>query len=263
MSFRSLGLVLAGVLLALHCAEAPTPPDTASAEAGEPVVTDTAAWLIERAIVAQGGDRLEGRTVRFSFREREYSARLDGGRFVYTRAQELEGDRIVDSLTNRGLVRYRNGRRELLSAKDSLAYANSVNSVIYFALLPRFLRDQAVISEYLGRVEIEDRGYHKLFVSFRPEGGGQDYEDEFVYWFDTSDFSMDYLAYNYITDGGGARFRSAYNVREVDGIRFADYVNWAPPNDRRDVERFDSLYAAGLLDTLSLIELEGVEVVDY
>ena len=256
MFFRYTCALLCGLLLFLHCAEAPDPaPEPAPA----PIITDTAAWLIEQAIDAQGIDRLADRTVAFRFRDRGYTATFDAGRFVYTRTQQTEaGDELVDSLTNQGLVRYRNGRREILSAKDSSAYANSVNSVIYFALLPRFLRDPAVVTEYLGRVSIGDQTYYKLGVGFRPEGGGKDYEDEFVYWFDTTDFSLDYLAYNYLTDGGGARFRSAYNVRLVDSIRFADYVNWAPPNDRRDVRQFDSLYRAGLLDTLSLIETEGV-----
>lgn len=250
--------LLCGTFLFLHCAEAPEPTSTPDTE---PVVSDSAAWLIERAIDAQGIDRLADRTVAFRFRDLDYTATFDEGRFIYTRTQQTEaGDQLVDSLNNQGLVRYRNGQRETLSAKDSSAYANSVNSVIYFALLPRFLRDPAVVSDYLGQTRIGNQAYHKLQVSFRPEGGGKDYEDEFVYWFDATDFELDYLAYNYLTDGGGARFRSAYNVRRIDSIRFADYVNWAPPNDRRDVQQFDSLYAAGLLDTLSLIETEGVMV---
>jgi hypothetical protein len=255
MTIRN-GLLLLGLAALLsHCAEAPT---AATAPPAEAVISDTASWLIEQAIAAQGIDRLGERTVSFRFRELDYSAAFAEGRFTYTRTQIEAGDTLVDTLTNAGLVRYRNGTREPLTPKDSAAYANSVNSVIYFALLPRFLRDPAVVSDYLGQTRIGDQAYHKLSVGFRPEGGGKDYEDEFVYWFDTSDFSLDYLAYNYLTDGGGARFRSAYNVRYVDSIRFADYLNWKPQNDRRDVQRFDSLYQAGLLDTLSRIETEGV-----
>ncbi len=255
MNFRHGLLLLMLATLFSRCAEAPTDSTVAPPET---VISDTATWLIERAIAAQGIDRLGERTVSFRFRQRDYSAAFAAGRFVYTRSQVVEGDTLVDTLTYSGLVRYRNGTYEPLTPKDSAAYANSVNSVIYFALLPRFLRDPAVVSDYLGQVRIGDQTYHKLTVGFRPEGGGKDYEDEYVYWFDTSDFSMDYLAYNYLTDGGGARFRSAYNVRYVDSIRFADYLNWKPRNDRRDVQRFDSLYQAGLLDTLSRIETKGV-----
>ena len=97
-------------------------------------------------------------------------------------------------------------------------------------------------------------------VGFSEDGGGRDFDDEYVYWFKTSDFSLDYLAYNFQVDGGGARFRKAYNPRRVGGIRFVDYLNMKPQNDFRVVTAFDSLYEAGGLDSLSLIILEDVEV---
>ena len=71
---------------------------------------------------------------------------------------------------------------------------------------------------------------------------------------------MDYLAYNYLTDGGGARFREAYNVRQIKGVRFADYINYEPEPETREVERFDSLYNEGKLKELSRIDTEDVVV---
>ena len=41
-------------------------------------------------------------------------------------------------------------------------------------------------------------------------------------------FEIDYLAYNYVTDGGGVRFRSAINKRRVNGLLVQDYINYAP-----------------------------------
>jgi hypothetical protein len=40
------------------------------------------------------------------------------------------------------------------------------------------------------------------------------------------------LAYNYITDGGGVRFRSAINKRRVNGLLVQDYINYAPLNKK-------------------------------
>ena len=37
---------------------------------------------------------------------------------------------------------------------------------------------------------------------------------------------MDHLAYSYETDGGGVSFRKGHNFRELNGMRFADYVNF-------------------------------------
>ena len=71
---------------------------------------------------------------------------------------------------------------------------------------------------------------------------------------------MDYLAYNYQVDGGGARFRETYNVRTIDGIRFADYVNYKPVPKTLEVSTFDSLFVNGQLEELSRIDTENVEV---
>lgn len=166
----------------------------------------------------------------------------------------------ADILTNEGFRRLIEGRQTALSTKDSSAYANSVNSVIYFALLPCFLQDPAVRLTGLGTARIAGEEYDKLQVTFRQEGGGKDFEDTFVYWFHRNRHTLDFLAYHYLTDGGGARFRKAVNTREVGGFRFADYINYQPKTDRRDVAVFDSLYEHGSLKELSRIELEAIEV---
>jgi len=163
-------------------------------------------------------------------------------------------------LNNKGLFREINGQKVSLSPKDSSAYSNSVNSVLYFALLPYFLNDPAVNATYLGEADIKGEPYHEIMVTFSKEGGGKDHEDEFVYWIHQERHTMDYLAYNYLTDGGGARFREAYNTRTVEGIRFADYINYKPEGDSRDVATFDSLFEAGKLEELSRIDSENVQV---
>lgn len=238
-------------------------PNEPASDFAEQEVTDldSATWIVRKAIARHGGEQLQHSRIAFDFRERHYvSERLDG-QYTYERIwQDTSGDNYRDVLTNTKLYREINGQQVKLTAKDSSAYANSVNSVIYFALLPYFLEDPAAQKSYLGKGSIKDQEYHKIQVTFRPEGGGKDFEDEFVYWIHPADFTMDYLAYNYITDGGGARFREAYHVREISGIRFADFINYEPVPDSRVVADFDSLYDAGAMKELSRIDLENIEV---
>lgn len=222
---------------------------------------DSATWIVNQAIATHGGKNIENSRISLDFRDRHYISDRKGGQFTYERIwQDTSGDNYRDVLTNEELYREINGERVTLSAKDSSAYANSTNSVIYFALLPYFLNDPAVRKSYLGKGQIKGQSYYEIKVTFRQEGGGKDYEDEFLYWIHTEDFTMDYLAYNYITDGGGARFREAYNVRTIEGIRFADYINYKPTPDTKEVAIFDDLYNRGELEELSRIESKNIEV---
>jgi len=81
-----------------------------------------------------------------------------------------------------------------------------------------------------------------------------------MYWINKTDFTVDYLAYNYHVNEGGTRFREAYNIREVEGIRFADYNNYEPAEKFPPLQSLDSLYTSGSLSLLSKIELEDVTV---
>jgi hypothetical protein len=219
----------------------------------------SAASIIQSALEAHGSAYLDSSQVQFRFRKHAYEAERQGGRYVYTRTLVAEnGDTIRDQLTNEALRRSINGEPVELSSKDSAAYAGSVNSVVYFALLPYSLQDPAVQTEYLGQTKVKGEPYDKIKVTFKQAGGGTDYEDEYVYWFHHDRHTMDYLAYNYQVNGGGARFREAYNIREVNGVRFADYRNYKPVPDTRAVVTFDSLFEAGALEQVSLIETENV-----
>lgn len=223
---------------------------------------DLAQTVIDQAIAAQGGSTINLSTIDFDFRNRHYRASRENGQYQYERLFTIDstGQKVQDVLTNQGLTRFVEGVKVPLSAKDSAAYANSVNSVIYFALLPYFLNDPAVQKTYLDSVTIKGQPYHKIKVSFGQEGGGKDYEDEYVYWFHRKTLTMDYLAYNYHTDEGGARFRQAYNARTISGIRFADYYNYEPVFPTLEVERFDRLFQQDSLKLLSEINTENIQV---
>jgi|GEM_PF-72096 hypothetical protein len=219
--------------------------------------------IVDRAIARHGGSLYEHCIVKFTFRDRQYKATRRGASYQYERVwTDSTGQQLRDVLSNGGLYREINGKRVELSAADQAKYASSVNSVIYFALLPYFLNDKAVIKNYLGEVNVRAQPYHKIAVTFQQEGGGEDFEDEYVYWLHRDSLTMDYLAYNYREEGGGARFRSAYNVRYVNGIRFADYVNYAPQDTtNQEVATFDRLFETGGLQEFSKIETQNVEVI--
>ncbi|MCR9084335.1 MAG: hypothetical protein NXH89_18040, partial [Cyclobacteriaceae bacterium] len=92
------------------------------------------------------------------------------------------------------------------------------------------------------------------------DGGGEDFDDEFLYWIGTEDFYVDFMAYSYHTDGGGVRFREVSSVVTVDGIRFQNYLNFKPEDKNTPVENMQELYEKGNLELLSEINLENIQV---
>jgi hypothetical protein len=167
---------------------------------------------------------------------------------------------VIDHLNNQGFSRTVNGDPVTLSDKNSTAYANSVNSVAYFAFLPYGLNDAAVNKEYLGMEELEGDDFHLIKVTFEEEGGGEDHQDEFLYWIDQDDFRIDYMAYSYHTDGGGLRFRKAIKSHEVSGLILQDYENYKPEDETIPVEEISALFKQDSLSLLSEILLEDIRV---
>ena len=165
-------------------------------------------------------------------------------------------------MVNSGLNRFVNDSLVEIEDKKRAAYAASVNSVIYFAFLPLSLNDAAVNKTYVGKVDMNEKTYHKIKVTFNAEGGGEDFEDIFFYWFDEEDYSLDYLAYSYNEDHGkGVRFREAYNVREVNDVVIQDYNNYKPKKeDGFILEHIDEAFLNGELELLSKIELDEVAI---
>ncbi len=233
---------------------------TTVSEAVEPEL-DQASKIVNAAIERHGGELYTKSFVEFDFRNRHYTSRREGGKFTYERIfEDEENNSIRDVLSNDGFFREINGEKTELPEDRIKAYSNSVNSVLYFVLLPYYLNDGAVNKTYLGESTIKGTEYHKIQITFDEEGGGKDHEDVFVYWFNKETYTLDYLAYNYIVEGGGARFREAYNVRTIEGIRFADFINYKPIPDTKDVTTFDKLFEEGQLKEVSRIDSENVRV---
>ena len=178
--------------------------------------------IVDKSIAVSGGDRYKTSDISFDFRDRKYILQRIDGKKILKRIKKNDTLDIVDVKTAQGFERYVDGK--LAQIPDSLAnsYANSVNSVHYFAYLPYGLNDQAVIKEYLDEVVIKDKKYHKIKVTFKQENGGDDFDDVYIYWFNAKTFKPDYLAYEFHVNDGGLRFREAFNERTVNGIRFVD-----------------------------------------
>ena len=218
--------------------------------------------IVDKAIEVSGMEKMKNAEASFTFRKHTYSYKRQNGQFTYTRIGKNRDSSLVrDIYTNKGFTRYIDETMASITEERKNAYTNSVNSVMYFAFLPLWLKDPAVILKDLGKSSIKGKEYHKIRVTFQQEGGGDDFEDVFLYWFDVEDYSMDYLAYKYFTGKGGMRFREAYNQRTVDGITLQDYRNLQPKiKDGVPFEQIEKAFENGKLEELSIIELKNMKI---
>jgi hypothetical protein len=217
--------------------------------------------IVDKAIEVSGGENYNNFELEFDFRDKHYRLVRNQGSYTYERQFVDSLNTIKDELSNSGFKRYIDN--ELTAVADSMAvkYTSSVNSVHYFIQLPFGLNDAAVNKAYIDLVTINNQKYHKLKVTFNQEGGGEDYEDVFVYWINVENFKTEYIAYSYAEDDGlGLRFREAYNERYINGLRFVDYKNYKPESSNADVLNLDVLFEANKLKLLSKIENENITV---
>jgi hypothetical protein len=205
-----------------------------------PKNTNEAQRIVDLAIEAHGVKRLGSSRLEFDFRQHHYVAIRNGGLYSYQRVLKDTARTVPDTM--------------------AVKYAGSINSVIYFATLPYSLNDPAVRKKYLGKTTLDGQPYHKVEVTFKEAGGGEDFQDVFHYWFHEENHTMDFLAYLYYTEGGGTRFRKATRRHVVNGVILQDYVNYKPGNDSRDLLALEELYRNGELEELSKIELRNIAI---
>lgn len=217
--------------------------------------------IVDQAIEVHGGEHFLKSAISFEFRDRQYRALRDGGVFVYSRTfTDSTRQQVRDVWRNSGFTRTINDVEVELPEEKQKAYTASVNSVIYFALLPYALNDDAVQKEYLGEATIKGEPYHKVRVTFAQEGGGEGHQDVYVYWFHQQRHTMDYLAYSFQENDGGTRFREAINPRTVGGILFQDYNNYTLKDETIPLEAYDQAFEAGKMEKVSEVVLEDIEV---
>ena len=250
---RPILFVFAAALL-LSC-QSPQPTDPPPAHA-----------VLDSAVAAHSGAVLDRSVVTFTFRGDRYRLYHNDGRFDYRRSySDSLGRRVHDGLTNEGTYRVIAGDTIALSDAEKTAIQTTVNSVAYFTLLPYPLQDAAVQPTYEARDTVKGTAYHRLRVTFRKEGGGQDWEDVFLYWFAADTYDMDYLAYAYGLGADdadpGTRFRTAYNARRISGVQFADYKNYTAPDlAPNHMQRYPSLWAQDSLRLVSRVAIDSIQV---
>lgn len=225
-----------------------------------PVETPTAERIIEQSVEVYGWNQKQY-TLAFDFRDYQYQLIRKPSFYSYQRSKNEKEGRIRDVMSSKNsLKRYVDDQP--ISLEDSLVkvYTNSLNSVLYFFQLPKPLLDPAVLASYIGRTRIHNTDYWILKVTFKEVGGGEDYQDEYRYWIDVNTHQIKYLAYNYLTDGGGTRFRIAKNFRRLEGFLFQDYTNLKPQAKFVPLDSLPNLYLQGKLEVVSQIENQNIQV---
>jgi hypothetical protein len=221
---------------------------------------DAAIEIIAKMREAHGVKNIDGKEITFSFRDKVYSRYSFNNQYGYSRsALNEEGKMVIDSWRGDDFKRTINNVEVQITDKEENTYKNSINSVFYFALLPLSLSDPAVNVELLGDSKLKGKKYTKFRVTFDEEGGGEDFNDVFIYWMNKETNTMDFLAYQYFTEGGGIRFREAYNPREVGGFLFQDYNNFKPTTGIELID-MDKAFEMGEMEQVSEIVLEDIKV---
>jgi hypothetical protein len=220
----------------------------------------TVQQIVDRAIETSGGDLFASSNLSFDFRDIHYVSEGVGNNGVMKRIFYLDGKKVEDVKSNAKFERFIDGTLEVLPDSTANKYDNSVNSVHYFVKLPYGLNDPAVNKTLMGEVTLKKTEYYKIKVTFDQTGGGDDFEDTYLYWINKETFKPDYLAYDFYVNDGGVRFRVAYNERYIKGIRFVDYENYKPMDDVTTIDNIDAKYESGDLELLSKIELKNISV---
>jgi hypothetical protein len=216
--------------------------------------------IINESVEAYGGQKVFNSIIEFDFRDKHYVAKYHNYQFELKRIFKDSTGQIVDELNNEGFVRLRNDSIMVLDEEWTGKYSRSVNSVVYFFRIPFVLKDPAVRASLIGEATVNGTDYYKVQITFSEEGGGEDFDDSFVYWINKENYFIDYMAYSYSTDGGGKRFRKAINPRIVNGLRVVDYINFKPKDIDVPIVDYDTYFLKDGLEELSRIENENVTI---
>lgn len=219
----------------------------------------TAQQIVDKAIAKSGGLLWETHKVNFEFRDKAYASDFINGKAQLTREFVLGDSIIVDTKYDGNFTRTINDSIVFLADTTKQKFDNALNSVHYFVKLPYGLNDAAVNKTLLGTEVIAGEEYYKIQIDFDQANGGEDFEDVYNYWIDKENFKVAFLAYTYKVNGGGMRFRKAFNERYIGQIRFVDYENYKPSNNI-PFSKIAKTYSTKELELLSTITIENIKV---
>lgn len=218
--------------------------------------------IIDKSIIASGADKVANSEISFRFRDKKYRAVRKNGIFKLYRSFKQDSLEIDESISNTAYERLINKKPVRVVDSMITSYSNSINSVHYFSVLPFGLNDKAVYKRLLPSRTVKGISYYKIEITFDENGGGEDFNDVFIYWINKENFLIDYMAYAYETNGGGKRFRVLKEQCSVKGIRFVDYYNYKPTAKDSKLIDLDIALENKELQKVSEIILEDIEV-DY
>lgn len=221
----------------------------------------TAQEIVDKSIIASGAGNVANSEITFNFRDKSYAAIRKNGNFKLFRDYITKDSIVIDEvLSNNGYERLINAKPVNVADSMITRYSNSINSVHYFSVLPFGLNDKAVNKKLLESSIVKGKEYYKVEITFSEDGGGEDFEDVFIYWIGKQDFLVDYLAYSYHTNEGGKRFRVLKEQCNKEGIRFVDYHNYKPLSKTINLIDLDKAYENNQLKKVSEIVLEDIQV---
>lgn len=216
--------------------------------------------VLNHAIEKHGYEPNQELEVAFDFRGAHFKAEFSDGEEVYRRVYKLKEDTVEDFIKKDSFIRkVNNVEVDLVNDTISRKSSDDARSVIYFALLPYSANKDVISRQLMTPTQIKGNPYYKVEVTYNKNGGGRDFENVFVYWIHQQNYTIDYLAYSYYINGGGVRFREAYNQREVNGIIFQDYINYTIDSDF-PAHELDYAFETGQLREVSKIDLKNVTV---
>ena len=142
----------------------------------------TAQQIIDKTISLSGANKVSNSQITFKFRDKSYNAIRKNGNYILNRVFKTDDSTVKDVLSNNGFVRYIDSLPFTVIDSMATKYSRSINSVHYFSVLPFGLNDKAVQKKLLSSSIIKGKEYYKVEVSFSEDGGGEDFEDVFIYW---------------------------------------------------------------------------------
>jgi hypothetical protein len=130
--------------------------------------------ILNQSITAHGGDLYNSAHYSFIFRRNTYEFKHIEKGYIYKKTFIKDNSTSIDILTNGDFNRKLNGDLINLSAKESEAASEAINSVMYFATLPYKLNDKAVNTIYIDSTTIKAQNYDVIEITFDQAGGGED-----------------------------------------------------------------------------------------
>ncbi len=232
----------------------------ADAPAAEPVKRLP---IVDQAIAFHGGDLYRHSTSELDICSKSgcfhLRVRVDGGAYDYRVEGDVRGGRLEVRSTNDTLEAWRDGEPVAIEPGKEQSYRDWAMARVYFPFLPFRLNDPSVLKQDLGPVDWQGRTLHRVKVTFEAESS-TDAGDEYMYWLDPETGRVELLAYSYLTDDGGLRFRRAVNHRRVGGILFFDQENLGVEGEGLTVDRIDPAYVAAEMRHISTLRLQNIRV---